>query len=346
MVGCWFTIFRVNREGEGASVTFRIDWQRRPNTIGLDDRVAVLSGDDCQLEVWPALGFNAYRWRVGPHELLYADEKMFEEKRPTRSGFPILFPFPNRIRDGRFAWGGKTYQLPKNDPSGKNAIHGFACHAAWRIVDEGTNHDSVWVTGEFQGSVDAPETLELWPTDYRIRVKYRLRLNSGLRVEAVVENPDSKPMPFGLGYHPYLNVAPFDGEAALVSVNASEFWPLESNLPTGGRSEVRGDLDLRDGKRIADMQADDVFTGFGDLVVGTIEASSKKCCLGVSAYGDEFRELVAFNPPHRKAICLEPYTCTTDAINLEQAGVAAGWRVLKPGDAFHATIDLDLDTGT
>ena len=30
------------------------------------------------------------------------------------------------------------------------------------------------------------------------------------------------------------------------------------------------------------------------------------------------------NPPHREAICLEPYTCTTDAINLQQQGVNAG----------------------
>ena len=31
--------------------------------------------------------------------------------KPTRSGFPILFPFPNRIRDGKFDWQGNTYQL-------------------------------------------------------------------------------------------------------------------------------------------------------------------------------------------------------------------------------------------
>jgi aldose 1-epimerase len=49
---------------------------------------------------------------------------------------------------------------------------------------------------------------------------------------------------------------------------------------------------------------------------------------------------VAFTPPHRLAVCLEPYTCTTDAINLEQQGVNAGWRVLKPGTSALAEIRL------
>ena len=31
-----------------------------------------------------------------------------------------------------------------------------------------------------------------------------------------------------------------------------------------------------------------------------------------------FRELVLFTPPHRRAVCLEPYTCPTDAIHLQE----------------------------
>src|SRR5262245_58131166 len=110
---------------------YRINWQTRPNGQGLDGRVAVLQGDDSALEIWPALGFNAYRWQVRDAELLYADPQLFENGRPTRSGIPILFPFPNRIRDGAFTWNERSYQLPRNDPAGKSAIHGFACRHLW-----------------------------------------------------------------------------------------------------------------------------------------------------------------------------------------------------------------------
>jgi aldose 1-epimerase len=47
-----------------------------------------------------------------------------------------------------------------------------------------------------------------------------------------------------------------------------------------------------------------------------------------------FREIVAFTPPWATAVCLEPYTCVTDAINLQQKGIDAGLQVLPPGEAW------------
>ena len=41
-----------------------------------------------------------------------------------------------------------------------------------------------------------------------------------------------------------------------------------------------------------------------------------------------------FTPPHREAVCLEPYTCITDAINLHQQGKDAGLLVLSPGETW------------
>ena len=132
-----------------------------PGVTGRDPTVVVLREDGgTRAEVWPALGFNCFRWHV-PHgtevlDLLYADPDLFGSGRPTRSGIPVLFPFPNRIRGGQFTWEGKTYQLPANDPAMKNAIHGFACRRPWRVVDQGTDGSTnAWVTGAFRGSADA-----------------------------------------------------------------------------------------------------------------------------------------------------------------------------------------------
>src|SRR5438552_3379996 len=106
----------------GCLVPFQVTSEPRD---GIDTPVAVLSDGKNRLEVCPSLGFNAYRWQGGGQELLYRSPQFFTENKPTRSGFPILFPFPNRIRDGRFTWEGKSYELPTNDPASKNAIHGF-----------------------------------------------------------------------------------------------------------------------------------------------------------------------------------------------------------------------------
>jgi aldose 1-epimerase len=86
----------------------------------------------------PEFGCNCYQWQITAagkqRDLLYADPEVFPGGRPTRSGIPVLFPFPNRLRDGRLTWQGKTFQLPLTDASGKHAIHGFACRLPWRVT--------------------------------------------------------------------------------------------------------------------------------------------------------------------------------------------------------------------
>jgi aldose 1-epimerase len=331
-------------------VTYRIRWQVRGKRADADGRVAVLEGQGSVLEVWPALGFNAYRWSAQETELLYVDPQLFDDGRPTRSGIPILFPFPNRIRDGTYTWNGRTYRLPLNDPAKNNAIHGFACRAPWHVTDEGANADSAWLTGEFQLGRDAPEALALWPTDARLRVTFRL-LDNRVRIEATVDAPGGDALPFGLGYHPYFLTAGFGGEQAVVLVPAERFWELRENLPTGAQHPVAGTRDLRRGQSLSALTLDDVLTGLPAIPA---DAASDLGLLGVirhpsagpalQLYGSaDFRDAVAFTPPHRQAVCLEPYTCTTDAINLQQAGIDAGWRVLAAGQSWKGVVELVFD---
>jgi len=276
---------------------------------------------------------------------LYADPNFFTENKPTRSGFPILFPFPNRVRDGRFAWNGKDYELPRNDPSGKNAIHGFACRNPWRVLDSGADGKSAWITAEFHGWRDAPSCRSLWPADYRMRVTYGLGANS-LRIEALVDNPDLLPLPFGLGYHPYFRVSreanakPQAADEMLVQAPARSCWVLEECLPSGGRAPVDAARDLNAPRRFSDVTVDDVLADLDPAPgkdglcrrgrVGDLELSTSPA----------FRELVVFTPPHREAICLEPYTCATDAINLQQRGVDAGLIVLEPGASWSGVVEI------
>jgi aldose 1-epimerase len=55
-----------------------------------------------------------------------------------------------------------------------------------------------------------------------------------------------------------------------------------------------------------------------------------------------FRELVVFTPAHRQAFCLEPYTCTTNAINLQQSGTDAGWVCLQPGQQWASVVEMGV----
>jgi len=343
----------------GSDMTFQVRNEKR-QAQDRDGTIWILedSTRGCGAEIWPALGGNCIRWYVTPApeyqteaapaaghriELLYADPQLFAGGKPTRSGIPVLFPFPNRIRDGRFTWDGREYQLPKNDPTGANAIHGFACGSAWRVIGHGAEESSAWLTVEFHLAQDAPEARPLWPADCRIRLTFRLTPER-LRLEAVVDNPDKTPLPWGLGYHPYFQL-PGGAAGALVQAPAKSFWQLDQSLPTGIRLLVDAGRDLRSPRLFGDLQLDDVLTDLdpkrperdGLRLLGQVQ---RLTVWGASA----FRELVAFTPRHRHAVCLEPYTCTTDAVNLQQRGLDAGWRTLEPGATWTGVVELGLAT--
>ena len=247
-------------------MAFAVHTRTQPGVTGRDPDILVLDdGAGGRAEVWPALGFNCFHWEAVRDgralDLLYADPALFGDGRPTRSGVPVLFPFPNRIRDGRFSWDGREYRLPIDDPERKNAIHGFACHHPWRVVGQGADGASAWVTGEFQTGRDAPDCLPLWPADHLIRITYRL--GAGRCAEAEVVNPDRRPLPFGLGYHPYFRVPFASGTAAacLVRVPARQAWTLVGSVPTGERRPIDPAHDLNAPRRFADVHADDLLTG-------------------------------------------------------------------------------------
>jgi len=331
----------------GADVSFQATVEIRKTAL-LDDPVVILEdaalGERAEISV--GLGFNCYRWVVQKSvELLYAAPHMYQGTPPTRTGIPVLFPFPNRIRDGRFTWADREYRLLPNDSAGKNAIHGFVCRRPWRVLETNSDKASAWVTAEFHGSRDAADCVALWPADYRLRLTYRLSAGR-LSLEAVVDNPDTRPLPFGLGFHHYFAASDTDCE---MQVPAESFWELQDNLPTGKILPVEGVCDLRQGKPTAQLVLDHVLTGVAaaktSRELNALGAVQRQAGPGVEMVASaDFREVVVFTPPHRQAVCIEPYTCTTDAINLQQRGIDAGLRVLQPGESWRGVVETRVRT--
>lgn len=293
------------------------------------------------------VGFNCYEFKsvsAGGTVDVLDSEPGFDDgdKRPSANGIPLLFPFPNRIREGRFSWEGQDYQLTEDkvhfDGDG-NAIHGFCYDRPWRIVDQSESS----VTGEFQLSIDAPDRKELWPADFIIQVSYTVD-GPILRSTIRVSNPDSKSLPWGFGTHAYFKLplgADSDPKHCLVQADAARQWPLTDCLPSGSPSAVAESADLRDGAYYDVLKLDDVLTGLPDSPSIETKVLDEKAGLQmVQRFDSNFRELVVFTPPWTKAICMEPYTCVTDAINLESMGIDAGWRVLEPGQEFKTTIEI------
>lgn len=260
-------------------------------------------------------------------------------ERPSGNGSPILFPFPNRIAHGRFQWEGKEYRVPLR-PGTDHAIHGFVYDRPWRVTDQKADA----VTGEFQFSRDDPDRAPCWPADGKIEVAYRLHRNV-LRMNITISNPDKRPLPWGFGTHTYFKIPPVAGSppsSCIVRAPAHEMWLLNEMIPTGQRLAVPPEADLRDGRRFTELDLDHALTGLRSEGK-TLEVSLMDETAGVEVVqqcDSVFRELVAFTPSFASAVCLEPYTCMTDAINLHAKGIDTGLRILRPKESFKTWIQI------
>jgi aldose 1-epimerase len=292
-------------------------------------------------------GFNCYSFRCRvagrERELMRSDDHFADQpSRASGNGTPILFPFPNRIRGGRFDFGGRTFELPL-DRRGVNAIHGLVIDRRWRVI--ANPKAAGGVTGQFQLTRDAPDAIGLWPEDFVIEMTYELEANR-LTSHVRVTNPGSKSLPWGFGTHPYFRL-PLDpgGDESRCRVIApvGESWELSEFLPTGRCLPVNQSTGLTGNRPLSELKFDDVFTALkfdGDWCTCRMIDETARVEV-VFRFDRSFRELVIYTPPNRGAVCLEPYTCVTDAVNLQPRGIDAGLRVLEPGESAKGTMVLE-----
>ncbi len=298
--------------------------------------------------VLPSYGFNLFDLRLPvsgrPAPVLASSPRFAEDpKGAAGNGTPILFPYPNRVRAGRYTFGGKSYQLPVT--LGPNAIHGFALDAAWDVVDRGADAAGAFVVGRYHMASHSPGLRLRWPTDAILQVRYALA-GRALTMTTTVSNPSDQDLPYGFGIHPYFRL-PFapggDPSATSVVLPASKYWVLEGFLPTGEVRDVDARLDFRNGRPRLGLKLDDVLTGLafrGDRAVCRLVDLAGRAELRLG-FDRNFRELVVYTPNEPDVISLEPYTQTTDAINLQPRGRDAGLRVLKHGQSETLVITME-----
>jgi aldose 1-epimerase len=303
------------------------------------------SGAEAKILV--SLGFNCFSWRPvlddGPREMLWSHPEFASgNERPSGSGIPLLFPFPGRIGQARYTFGGREYRLEPGDAFG-NALHGFVHKRPWRIVEQRTEK----IVGEFQASVDDASILERWPSDFRIRVSYEVRgreLVSDIRYE----NTGDGPLPCGFGTHSYFHLPLVEGaapEETLVYAPASKIWELHDMLATGRILPVPAGMELDGGGPLAGRQFDTSYTDLRPDADGLVHTWLREPTSGrtlTQRFETSFTQCIVYTPPHREAICLEPYTCLPDSFRLTAEGHETGLRVLGPGEACETTIVLGV----
>jgi aldose 1-epimerase len=292
-------------------------------------------------EVAVSVGANCLSWQVPFQgrmlELLWADPPTLRTH-PARHGMPLLFPFPNRIRDGHFVWQGKEYRLPRNDPSGRNAIHGFVLNQPWRIISVSDSDETgSFVTLACDSNSLPSQTPPLWPAGFDLEITWLLH-GYTLELQIDVRNCADEDLPFGFGVHPYFRMPTAGASLRWVAEQSLSQWELHDCLPTGQRRPVAPPCHkILDGASLGTDTLDNAFHAEGpaEKAAWLLRSPAGWAIRATAGPGcDAFRDFVIFTPPHREAVCLEPYTCITDAIHLQQQDVEAGLLVLPPGAAW------------
>ncbi len=166
----------------------------------------------------------------------------------------LLAPWPNRLADGTYTFGGLSCRAPLDEPDRHNAIHGLV---RWLLWSEKSREADRLVLG----CEIAPQPAYPW----RLALEVGYEVSAGqVVVEVSAENRSAVPAPFGFGAHPYLAAGPGGVDACSLQVPAGRRLVLdERGLPTASEEVAGGSYDFRSGRSLAGVRLDDCFTSLG-----------------------------------------------------------------------------------
>lgn len=249
----------------------------------------------------------------------------------------ILFPFPNRIKGGKYTFKGETYSFPVNEPQRGNAIHGLVYDRAFVIHDQYVKDDRAVLELQYGYEENHAES---YPFPYTLRVKYELTATEGLICTATVVNRSDDEMPFGFGWHPYFKFEGVKVDDLKLHIPAPHTLKVdEQMIPIG---EVGFNTGFRYLNEINDTQFDTAYR---------IEAKSNKK-MGTEIYNPKddvkltvwqeagpqaFNYVQVYTPEGRDVIAIEPMTCPANAFNTNE-----GLIILQKGQQWQSSFGVKL----
>jgi aldose 1-epimerase len=246
-------------------------------------------------------------------------------------GAPLI-PWPNRLGDGAYRFGGVDHQVALTEPDKHNAIHGFLRWRPWRPVEQAA--DRVVMACRLY-------PLQGYPFALDVQVEYTLSA-AGLAVTTTATNIGDETCPYGCGQHPYLSPGPGLVDDCVLHLDAATriCTDDERQLPTGRESVAGTPYDLRSGRLVGDLKIDYAFTdlardGDGKAWTRLVRPDGMTAAIWV----DESYPIIELytadtlaRPRRRKGLGTEPMSCPPNGFQTGEDVIA-----LEPGQsAVHA----------
>jgi aldose 1-epimerase len=292
-----------------------------------------IANGSARLAVVPGLGSGIARYwtETGGRQINWlrpAAAKALAACEPTGLACFPLVPYSNRIRNGCFPFGGELIAMPRSETREAHAEHGHGWVSPWTVLEGSADR----LITEYRHAADS------WPFTYSARQTFQLD-DTTLHVRIELRNDDCRPMPCGIGLHPYF---PRDADSRLCAEvkgmwrNHADTLPVEHVSPPHDQNPARG-------LAVDRVELDNVFTEWSRLAV--MEWPSRKQRLEMVAT-PPLKFLVIYTPSGEPYFCAEPVSNCTDAFNLAAAGVTdTGMIVLAPGQTISGEVTFRPQIG-
>lgn len=252
----------------------------------------------------------------------YTTPTQLEKKDYYKSS--LLLPFPNRLRDGKYQFEGKTYQFPINNPDTQNNLHGFDdfYNMSIKNVDLNEDYASVSLFSSYQGQNSS------YPFPFNFTITYTLSGYNELECTIHIFNPNNYNIPIGVGWHPYFKLDSKVDDLELKMPDSKLVKVCERMLPTG---KLKAFETFVESKKIGNTSLDNCFILNNKIASAEIQLTSSRLKTQITYWqeADKFPYYQIFTPPHRNAIAIEPMTCNVDGFNNKD-----GLLILSPGERF------------
>jgi len=286
------------------------------------EQFEIASGDQRAVVVEVGGGLRSYS--AGGRDLLdgYPADGMAGSGRGQ-----VLLPWPNRIQDGAYEFGGRRHQLPINEQAVGNAIHGLVRWAPWRLSVREPGRTVVEHVLHPQPG---------YPFTLSVVIEYALT-EGGLSVFTTATNIGSDACPFGAGNHPYVTAGTTAvDDATLRAPAATVLRSDERGIPAGAGPVAGTEFDFRGGRQLGGTRLDNCFSDLerGDDGLARVELLRPDGG-GVALWMDAaypYVMLFTGDPlpdVNRRSLAIEPMSCPPDAFRSGEALVR-----LEPGESW------------
>jgi aldose 1-epimerase len=295
------------------------------NGLPSGKQIELRAGDQRVMVVEVGAGLRSYT--VGDREVLdgYGADEMASAGRGQ-----VLIPWPNRIEDGAYEFGGSWHHLALTEPEAQNAIHGLVRWVAWTVAERDPDHVVLEHTLYPQPG---------YPFSLALSIEYSLS-DDGLRVRSKATNIGHGASPYGSGAHPYLTLGESVDALFLRAPGRTVLYSDSRGLPAEAASVEGTEYDFREPRALGETVLDNAFTDLERDPDGLarVELRDPDADRALSLWLDEsypYLQLFTGDPlpsVSRRSLAVEPMTCAPNAFRTGDGVV-----VLEPGQSTTAS---------